>query len=83
MDLSKVRYFLDKPAYSVCIYQLNTDSIDLLKKNLNSSNNNDSKRLKAEFPQMINGVNIQERNISEYLILAKNRMLSHIRCGTD
>jgi hypothetical protein len=71
------------PAYSFCTYQLNTDSIDLLKKNLNSSNNNDSKRLKAKFPQMINGLNIQERNISKYLILAKNKMPSYIRCATD
>jgi hypothetical protein len=55
----------------------------LLKKNLNSSNNNDSKRFKAEFPQMINGLNIQERNISTYLILAKNEMPSYIRCTTD
>jgi hypothetical protein len=45
------------PAYSLCTY------IRL---------KNDSKRLKAEFPEMINGFNIQERNISKYLILAKN-----------
>jgi hypothetical protein len=68
------------PALSVCTYQLNTDLIDLQKKNLNSSNNNESKRLKAEFPQMINGLNIEERNISKYLILAKNEMPSYIRC---
>jgi hypothetical protein len=71
------------PALSVCTYQLNTDSIDLQKKNLNSSNYNESKQLKAEFPQMINGLNIEERNISKYLILAKNVMPSHIRCATD
>jgi hypothetical protein len=70
------------PAYSLCTDQLNKDSIDLLIKNLNSSNNNDSKRLKAKFPQMINGTNIQERNISKYLILAKNGMPSYIRCTT-
>jgi hypothetical protein len=75
--------FSHYPSYSVCTYQLNTDSIDLLKKNFNSSNNNDSKRLKAEFPQMINGLNVQERNISKYLILAKNEMPSYIRCATD
>ncbi len=75
--------FSDLPAYSFCTYQLNADSMDLLKKKLNSSNNNDSKRLKAEFPQMINGLNIQERNISKYLILAKTEMLSYIRCATD
>jgi hypothetical protein len=75
---------LDLPAYFVCAYQLNTNSMDLLKKNLNSSDNNDSKRLKAEFPQMINGYsNIQERNISKYLVLAKNKMPSYIRCATD
>jgi hypothetical protein len=72
--------FTDYPAHSVCTYQLNTHSIDLLKNNLNSSNNNESKRLKAEFPQMINGLNIEERNISKYLILAKNEMPSYIRC---
>jgi hypothetical protein len=71
------------PAFSVCNYQPNTNSIDLQEKNLNSSNNNDSKRSKAEFPQMINGLNIQERNISKYLILAKNGMPSYIRCATD
>jgi hypothetical protein len=76
-------YYSEHPAYSACIYQLNTDSRDLLKKNLNSSNNNDSKRIKAEFPQMINSYsNIQERNISKYLILAKNKMPSYIRCDT-
>jgi hypothetical protein len=75
--------FTDHPAFSVCTYQLNTDSIDLLNKNLNSSNNNNSKRLKAEFPQMINGLNIEERNISKYLILAKNEIPSYIRCATD
>jgi hypothetical protein len=67
------------PAISVCIYQLNTNIIYLLKKNLNSSNI-DSKRSKAEFPEMINGLNIQERNISKYLILAKNERSSYIRC---
>jgi hypothetical protein len=75
--------FSENPAYSLCTYQLNTDSIDLLKKNLNSSNNNNSKRLKAEFPEMINGLNIKERNISKYLILAKNEIPSYIRCDTD
>jgi hypothetical protein len=69
------------PALTFCTYQLNTDSTDLLKKNLNSSNNNNSKRLKAEFPQMINGFNNQERNITNYLILAKNEMPSYIRCA--
>jgi hypothetical protein len=83
VELNHDRIFSDSPAFSVCIYQLNTDSIDLLKKNLNSFNNNDSKRLKAEFPQMINGLNIQERNISKYLIHAKNKMPSYIRCATD
>jgi hypothetical protein len=73
----------DFPALSVCTYQLNTDSIDLLEKNLNSSNNNDSKRFKAEFPEMINGLNIEERNISKYLILAKNKMPSYINCATN
>jgi hypothetical protein len=29
---------------------------------------------------MINGLNIQERNISKYLILAKNKMPSYFRC---
>jgi hypothetical protein len=75
--------FSNYPAVSVCTSHLNTDSIDLLKKNLNSSNNNDRKRLKTEFPQMINGLNIEERNISKYLILAKNEMPSYFRCGTD
>jgi hypothetical protein len=64
----------DFPAFSVCYSQLNTDSIDLMKKNLNSSNNNDSKRLKAEFPEIINSLNIPERNISKYLILVKSKM---------
>jgi hypothetical protein len=50
---------------------------------LNSSNNNDSKQLKAEFPEIINGLNIQERNISKYLIIAKNEMPSYLRCSTD
>ncbi len=68
----------DYPAFSLCTYQLNT--IDLLKKNLNSSINNESKRLKDEFPQMINGLNIEERNISKYLNLAKNEILSNIKC---
>jgi hypothetical protein len=72
----------DTPAYSFCIYQLNADSINLAKKNLSSSNT-DSKQLKAEFPQMIIGSNIQERNISKYLILAKNEMLSYLRCAVD
>jgi hypothetical protein len=71
------------PSYSFCTYKLNTDSMGLLKINLNSSNNNDSKRLKPEFPQMINGLNIQERNISKYLILAKNEIPSYIKCSTD
>ncbi len=75
--------FLDLAAFSFCTYQLNTDSKDLLKKNLNSSNNNDSKRLKAEFPQIINGLNIAQRNISKYLILAKNEMPSNIICAAD
>jgi hypothetical protein len=75
--------FSEHAAVSVCTYHLNTGSIDLLINNLNSSNNNDSKRLKAEFPEMINGLNIQERNISKYLILAKNGMPSDIRCATD
>jgi hypothetical protein len=79
-DFLMTKYF---PAYSFCTYQLNTDSIDLLKKNLNVSNNNDSNRLKAEFPQVINRLNIQERKISEYLTLAKNEIPSYIRCGTD
>jgi hypothetical protein len=69
------------PAYSFC-NQLNTDSIDLMKINLNSSNNNDRRRLKAEFPEMINGLNIQERNISKYIILVKNEMPSRYRCVT-
>ncbi len=72
----------DSPAFSVCTYQLNTDSTDLYNENLDSSNNNDSKRLKAEFPEVINGLNIQGRNISKYLILAKNEMPSYIRCAT-
>jgi hypothetical protein len=75
--------FSGYPALSFCTHQLNTDSIDLQKKKLNSSNNNDSKRLKPEFPQMINGLNIQERNISKYLILAKNEMPSYIQCATN
>jgi hypothetical protein len=79
-DFSMKKYF---PAYSFCIYQLNTHSIDLMKRNLNSSKNYDSKRLKAEFPEMINGLNIQERNISKYLILAKNEMPLYFRCGID
>jgi hypothetical protein len=29
---------------------------------------------------MINGLNIEERNISKYLILAKNQMPSYFRC---
>jgi hypothetical protein len=73
----------DPPAYSVCTYHLNTDRVDLLKKKFNSSNNYDSKRLKAKFPQMMNGLNIEERNISKYLILAKNGMPSYFRCATD
>jgi hypothetical protein len=70
------------PSYSFCTYQLNTDSKHLMKQNSNLYNN-DSKRLKAEFPQMINELNIQERNISKYLILAKNKIPSSIRCTTD
>jgi hypothetical protein len=69
------------PAHSVCTNQLSTDSIDLLEKTLNSSNNNHSKRLKAKFPERMNGLNIEERNISKYLILAKNEMPSYIRCA--
>jgi hypothetical protein len=34
----------------------------------------------VEFPKMINGLNIKERNISKYLTLAKNIMPSYIRC---
>ena len=83
VELNHDLNFSDYPAFSFCTYHLNTDSIDLLKKNVNAPNNNDRKRLKAEFPQMINGLNIEERNISKYLILAKNEMLSDIRCGTD
>ncbi len=82
VELNHERNFTDYPAFSVCIYQLNTDSINLFKKNLNSSNS-DSKRLKAEFPQMINGLYIEERNISKYLTLAKNEMPSYIRCITN
>jgi hypothetical protein len=74
--------FHEYPGISICTYQLNTDQINLLKTNLNLSNNNDSKRLKAKFPQMINGLKIHERNISKYLILAKNEMPSYIRCIT-
>jgi hypothetical protein len=37
----------------------------------------------AEFPQIINGLNIQERNISKYLTLAKNEMPSYLRCVAD
>jgi hypothetical protein len=70
--------FPENPSFSFCDYDLNTDSIDLLKITLNSSNNNDSKRLKAAFPQMIRGFN----NLSKYLILAKNKTSSHIRCAT-
>jgi hypothetical protein len=81
--LNREKNFSESPGFSICTYQLNTDSMNLLKKNLNLSNNNDSKRLKAEFPQMINGLNIEERNISKYLILAKNEMPSYIRCATD
>ncbi len=54
------------PAYSLCTYQLNIDSIDLPNKNLNSFNNNDSTRLKNKFPEMINGMNIYH---SEFLLL--------------
>jgi hypothetical protein len=32
---------------------------------------------------MINGLNIEEKNISKYLILAKNEMPSYIKCATD
>jgi hypothetical protein len=76
-------YISRYPALSYCTHQLNTDSVALQKKKLNSSNNNDSKRLKPEFPQMINGLNIEERNISKYLIQAKNEMSSYIKCATD
>jgi hypothetical protein len=72
--------FPEVPSYSFCTHKLKTDSIDLLNITLNSSNNNGSKRLKAAFPQMIHGLNIQERNISKYLILAKNQMLSDFKC---
>jgi hypothetical protein len=75
--------FLRDTAYSFCTSPLNTDTIGLLKNNLNTSNNNNSKRLKAEFPQIINGLSIQERNISKYLILAKNEMFSYVRCAVD
>jgi hypothetical protein len=54
VEMLKDRDSFVNPSTSVCTYHLNTDSIDLLKKKLNSSNNNGSKRLKAEFPQMIN-----------------------------
>jgi hypothetical protein len=82
-DPNNFNITLNLPAFSICYHQLNTDSINLLKKNLNSYNNNDSKRLKVEFPEMINGINIQERNISIYLILAKNEMPSYLRCATE
>ncbi len=82
VELKYERNFPDYPAFSFCTYQLNTDSTDLLEKKLNSSNNNESKRLKAEFPELINGLNIQERNISEYLIIAKNEIPSNFRCVT-
>jgi hypothetical protein len=49
VKLLNVLNFTDLPAYSLCIYHLNLDLIDLLGKKLNSSNNNDSKRSKAEF----------------------------------
>jgi hypothetical protein len=75
--------FSNSPAYSLCTYQLNTNSFSANLLDLNSSSNNDRKRLKAEFPQMINGINIQERNISKYLILAKNAIPSYIICATD
>jgi hypothetical protein len=68
------------PAYSVCTYQLNTGWMDSLKKIFNSSNNSDSK---AEFHEMINRINIQERKISKNLILAKNKMFSYLRCAAD
>jgi hypothetical protein len=81
LDLSPYTNFLEWPAYSVCTYQLNRGSIDLLKEKFYSSNNNNSKRLKAEFPEITNGLNIEERNISEYLILAKNEMPLYLRCA--
>jgi hypothetical protein len=68
------------PAYSVCTYQLNTGWMDSLKKIFNSSNNSYSK---AEFHEMINRINIQERKISKNLILAKNKMFSYLRCAAD
>jgi hypothetical protein len=72
--------FSEIPSISLCTYKRNADSEDLLKITLNSSKNNDSKRLKAAFPQIIHGFNIQERNISKYLIQAKNETSSYIRC---
>jgi hypothetical protein len=57
------------PAYSLCTYLR-------LK--------NDSKRLNAKFPEMIEGSNIQERNISKYLILAKNTIFNSMhQCLKD
>jgi hypothetical protein len=81
VELFKVENSIRKmTSYSYCTSKPNTDSIDLLKITLNSSNNNDSKRSKAAFPQIIHGLNIKERNISKYLILAKNQMISNLRC---
>jgi hypothetical protein len=57
VEFVQVINFSYYPAYSLCTY------IRL---------KNDSKLLKVEFPEMINGFNIQERNISKYLTLAKN-----------
>jgi hypothetical protein len=75
-----VANFSEYPAISFCTNELNANT--LTKINLNSSDNNDNKRLKAKFPQMINGLNIEERNISKYLILAKNEIPEYIRCTT-
>jgi hypothetical protein len=72
-------HFLDKPAISYCINQ--PFSRGLIKKNLNSTNNNGSQRLMAEFPKIINRLNVEERNISKYLTLTKNEMPPYIRCG--
>jgi hypothetical protein len=83
VDLIRDLNFSYYPAYSVCSNQLNTFWKDSLKKKLNSSNSIDNKRLKAEFPVMINGFKIQERNISKYLIEAKNTMPSYLRCAAD
>jgi hypothetical protein len=67
------------PAISVCSYQLNTLRKDSLRKKMNSSNSIDNKQLKAESSVMMNGFNIQERNISKYLIEAKNTMPLYLK----